>query len=94
MYVASFSRVCCIAWTIRNKGRVRVRCVVLKVRGLSRAVEEEVLLDTIIFVLIFFTLLAMRTGRRWLVLTLFFTSLAATMLLFNHHATSALNLNF
>jgi hypothetical protein len=51
-------------------------------------------LDTIIFILIFFTLLAMRTGRRWLVLTLFFTSLAATMLLFNHHATSALNLNF
>jgi hypothetical protein len=51
-------------------------------------------LDTIIFILIFFTLLAMGTGRRWLVLTLFFASLAATMLLFNHHATSTLDLNF
>lgn len=51
-------------------------------------------MDTIIFILILFTLLAMRTGRRWLVLTLFFTSLAATMLLFNHHVTSSLDLNF
>ena len=57
-------------------------------------VGKEVQLDTIIFVLIFLTLLAMRTGRRWLVLTLYFVSLAATMLLFNHHATSQLNLNF
>jgi len=51
-------------------------------------------LDTIIFVLIFFTLLAMRTRKRWLALTLYFVSLAATMLLFNHHVTSELNLNF
>jgi hypothetical protein len=51
-------------------------------------------LDTIIFVLIFFTLLAMGTGRRWLVLTLYFVSLAATLLLFNYHVTSQLNLNF
>lgn len=43
---------------------------------------------------IFFTLLAMGTGRRWLVLTLYFVSLAATLLLFNHHATSQLDLNF
>jgi hypothetical protein len=57
-------------------------------------VDEEVLLDTIIFILILFTLLAMRTGRRWLVLMLFFVSLAATMLLFNHHVTSTLDLNF
>jgi hypothetical protein len=57
-------------------------------------VDEEVLLDTLIFILILFTLLAMRTGRRWLVLTLFFVSLAATMLLFNHHVTSTLDLNF
>ena len=56
--------------------------------------RKGVLLDTIIFVLIFFTLLAMRTGKRWLVLTLFFTSLAATMLLFNYHVTSQLDLNF
>ena len=51
-------------------------------------------MDTIIFILILLTLLAMGTGRRWLVLTLFFTSLAATMLLFNHHVTSSLDLNF
>ncbi|CAA9462979.1 MAG: hypothetical protein AVDCRST_MAG28-3624 [uncultured Rubrobacteraceae bacterium] len=51
-------------------------------------------MDTIIFVLIFFTLLAMLTGRRWLVLTLFFVSLTATMLLFNYHVTSRLDLNF
>ncbi len=51
-------------------------------------------MDTIIFILIFFTLLAMRTGKRWLVLTLFFASLTATMLLFNHHASSTLDLNF
>jgi hypothetical protein len=50
--------------------------------------------DTIIFILIFFTLLAMYTRQRRLVLTLYFVSLAATMLLFNHHVTSALNLNF
>jgi hypothetical protein len=36
----------------------------------------------------------MGTGRRWLVLTLYFVSLAATLLLFNHHATSQLDLNF
>jgi hypothetical protein len=52
------------------------------------------ILDTIVFVLIFFTLLAMRAQKRWLVLTLYFVSLAATMLLFNHHVTSELNLNF
>jgi hypothetical protein len=51
-------------------------------------------LDTIIFVLIFFTFLAMRTRKRWLALTLYFVSLAATMLLFNYHVTSELNLNF
>lgn len=51
-------------------------------------------MDTIIFVLIFFTLLAMLTRRRWLVLTLYFVSLVATMLLFNYHVTSELDLNF
>lgn len=51
-------------------------------------------MDTSIFVLIFFTLLATRTQRRWLVLKLYFVSLAATMLLFNHHVTSTLDLNF
>ena len=51
-------------------------------------------MDAIIFVLIFFTLLAMHSRRRWLVLTLYFVSLAATMLLFNYHVTSELNLNF
>jgi hypothetical protein len=57
-------------------------------------VRKGVFLDTIIFVLIFFTLLSMRTRRRWLVLTLYFVSLAVTMLLFNHHVTSELDLNF
>ena len=51
-------------------------------------------MDTIIFVLILLTLLAMRLRRRWLVLALYFVSLAATMLLFDHHVTSALDLNF
>ncbi len=51
-------------------------------------------MDTIIFALIFFTLLAMGYRRRWLVLTLYFVSLVATVLLFNHHATSELDLNF
>ena len=51
-------------------------------------------MDTVIFVLIFFTLLSMGTGRRWLVLTLFFVSLAATLLLFNYHVTSQLDLSF
>lgn len=51
-------------------------------------------MDTIIFILIFFTLLVMYARRRWLVLTLYFVSLAATILLFNHHVTSELNLNF
>jgi hypothetical protein len=36
----------------------------------------------------------MRTRRRWLVLTLYVVSLAATMLLFNYHVTSELDLNF
>jgi hypothetical protein len=36
----------------------------------------------------------MRTRSRWLVLTLYFASLAATMLLFNYHVTSKLDLNF
>jgi hypothetical protein len=64
------------------------------IRVSFRTIKREVFLDTIIFVLIFFTLLAMRTRRRWLVLTLYFASLAATMLLFNHHVTSELDLNF
>lgn len=51
-------------------------------------------MDTIIFALIFLTLLAMRTRRRWLALALYFVSLAAVLLLFNHHATSELGLNF
>ena len=51
-------------------------------------------MDTIIFVLIFFALLAMGTGRRWLFLTFYFVSLAATLLLFNYHVTSRLDLNF
>ncbi len=51
-------------------------------------------MDTIIFGLIFSTLLAMFTGKRWLVLSLFFASLLTTMLLFQHHATGDLFLSF
>ncbi|MBL8799744.1 MAG: hypothetical protein JNM56_38030 [Planctomycetia bacterium] len=51
-------------------------------------------MDTIIFLLIGGTLLAMRGPRRWLTLALFFTALVATVLLFNHHVTSSLPLNF
>jgi hypothetical protein len=50
-------------------------------------------MDTIIFLLILCTLLAMR-GPRWLVLVLFTAALTATVLLFNSHATSHLSLNF
>ena len=52
-------------------------------------------MDPIIFILLFFTLLTMRTQRRYPVLTLYFVSLAATMRLFNHHVTrtSDLDLN-
>lgn len=55
---------------------------------------SEVGLDTILFLLIFCTMIAMRIGKRWLVLSLFFLSLSATLLLFNHHVTNKLNLNF
>jgi hypothetical protein len=51
-------------------------------------------LDTIIFLLIFATLLSMCGRRRWWTLALFFTSLGATLWLFNHHVTSRLPLNF
>ena len=51
-------------------------------------------MDTIIFLLIFGTLLAVRSRRRWLLLILFFASLTAMLLLFNSHATSHLPLNF
>jgi hypothetical protein len=50
--------------------------------------------DTIIFLLIFCTLLALRARRRRLSLALFVVSLAATLWLFSHHATSKLPLNF
>tara|TARA_R110002095_G_scaffold70869_2_gene60409 strand:+ start:2054 stop:2209 length:156 start_codon:yes stop_codon:yes gene_type:complete len=51
-------------------------------------------LDTLIFLLILFTFLAMWGRQRWLVYSLFLTSLAATCLLFVCHASNALNLNF
>jgi hypothetical protein len=50
--------------------------------------------DTIIFLLILATLVALWTGRRRLGLALFVVSLAATLMLFNHHATSTLSLSF
>jgi hypothetical protein len=50
--------------------------------------------DTITFLLIPGTLLATRSPRRWLVLALFLASLAVTLLLFGHHVTSRLPLNF
>jgi hypothetical protein len=51
-------------------------------------------LDTIIFLLIGGTLLAMRGQRRWLAMGLFFAALTATLLLFRYHVTSQLPLNF
>lgn len=51
-------------------------------------------MDTIIFLLILGTLLAMRSARRGLTLGLFFAALAATALLFKLHVTSSLPLNF
>ena len=51
-------------------------------------------MDTIIFLLILGTLLATRRRGRWLVPALFVASLAATLLLFRHHVTNRLPLNF
>jgi Family of unknown function (DUF5993) len=51
-------------------------------------------MDTIIFLLILATFFALATHRRRLGLALFIVSLAATLLLFNHHVTSALPLSF
>jgi hypothetical protein len=55
---------------------------------------EEGRVDTIIFLLILGTLLATRSRRGWPVPALFLASLAATLLLFRHHVTSPLPLNF
>lgn len=51
-------------------------------------------MDTIIFFLILCTLFAMVTGKRWLVLGLFFVTILSMLLLFNHHVTDTLNLSF
>jgi hypothetical protein len=51
-------------------------------------------MDTLIFLLILGTLLATGSRRRWLVPALFLASLAATLLLFRHHLTSRMPLNF
>lgn len=51
-------------------------------------------MDTVIFLMILGTLLAMGSPRRWLVPALFLTALTATLLLFRYHATSQLPLNF
>lgn len=51
-------------------------------------------MDTIIFSLIFCTLLSMLSGKRWLIVSLFFICFALTMLLFRMHVSSTLDLNF
>lgn len=51
-------------------------------------------MDTIIFSLIFCTLLSMLSGKRWLILLLFFAAFAMTMILFRMHVSSSLDLNF
>ncbi|MFI4873919.1 MAG: DUF5993 family protein [Blastopirellula sp. JB062] len=51
-------------------------------------------MDTIIFLLILITFVAMRGPRRWPVYCSFFASLIATFLLFQAHASDALQLNF
>jgi hypothetical protein len=50
--------------------------------------------DTIIFLLIFGTLLAMYAGKRSLALALFVFCVLATLLLFGAHVTTSLRLNF
>jgi hypothetical protein len=51
-------------------------------------------MDSLIFLLIFATLIALVRGYRKTALTLFALSLAATLLLFRHHATDPLPLSF
>ena len=52
-------------------------------------------MDTIIFALIFGTLvLILRGAGRWLVLAGFAACLVASLLLFAYHATDPLDLNF
>ncbi|HEY1064735.1 MAG TPA: DUF5993 family protein [Pirellulales bacterium] len=51
-------------------------------------------MDTLIFLLIFGTLLAMRSGSRSLAIGLFAGSLLGTLWVFASHLTSTLNLNF
>jgi hypothetical protein len=51
-------------------------------------------MDTLIFLLIFGTMLAWWKRRPRLGMVLFFASLAAVLLLFNHHVTGKLPLAF
>ncbi|WP_198000651.1 DUF5993 family protein [Gimesia fumaroli] len=51
-------------------------------------------MDTLIFLLILLIFLAMWIRKRWLVYSLFLTSLVATYLLFLCHASNSLELNF
>jgi hypothetical protein len=49
---------------------------------------------TAIFIMLFITLLAMRTTRRWLAILCFLITLAAVSMLLAHHITDPLNLSF
>ena len=51
-------------------------------------------MDVIIFALIFLTLIMMSTSGRRLALFLYCLALVAMLLLFNHHVTARLDLNF
>jgi len=51
-------------------------------------------MDTIIFTLILLTLIVMSTGSKRRALILFWISFLAIMLLFDHHVTAKLKLNF
>ncbi|MCP4758856.1 MAG: hypothetical protein GY894_10190 [Planctomycetes bacterium] len=52
------------------------------------------MIATGIFILLFLTLLAMRSKRRWPAVVLFLISMAAIVFLLAHHATDQLNLSF
>ncbi|MDG2423961.1 MAG: DUF5993 family protein [Phycisphaerales bacterium] len=47
-----------------------------------------------IFILLFLLLASMLKRRAWISVILFFISMALTILLFLHHATETLDLNF
>jgi hypothetical protein len=56
--------------------------------------DQKIRMDTIIFILMLITLIVMSTSNKKRALILFWISFLAMMLLFNHHVTAKLKLNF